>query len=140
MWEAQFCLPGSSDRVDYVLRLNNGGSQVYLPIDAKFSLPDGGNDFDGQANKLAKKRSEELCKYIVAGVTTDFAVMVLPQSVFYSLTAETVGSMHDIRVVACPPECVIMLSSSATRAHQAMVLAEGADRLGTYFQEIDGRL
>ena len=140
LWEEQYYLPGSSDRVDYALRMNNSGSQLYLPIDAKFSLPDGVEDFEGEANRLARKRAEELVKYIAPGVTTDFAVMVLPNSVFYALTAETVGSMQEIKVVACPPEGIIILSSLALRAHQAIVLAKSAERLTTYVQEIDGKL
>ena len=140
LWEEQYYLPGSTDRVDYALRMNNSGTQLYLPIDAKFSLPDGVEDFEGEANRLARKRAEELVKYIAPGVTTDFAVMVLPNSVFYALTAETVGSMQEIKVVACPPEGIIILSSLALRAHQAIVLAKSAERLTTYVQEIDGKL
>jgi DNA recombination protein RmuC len=140
LWEEQYYLPGSSDRVDYALRMNNSGSQLYLPIDAKFSLPDGVENFEGEANRLARKRAEELVKYIAPGVTTDFAVMVLPNSVFYALTAETVGSMQEIKVVACPPEGIIILSSLALRAHQAIVLAKSAERLTTYVLEIDGKL
>ncbi len=140
MWEKQFYLPGSSDRVDYALRISNGDKMLYLPIDAKFSLPGGEVDFAGEANKLARKRADELCKYITPGVTTDFAVMVLPNSVYYALTSETVTSLQDIRVVACPPEGVIVLSSLAIRAHQAFVLAQSTDRLRTYVQVIGERL
>lgn len=140
MWERQFYLPGSSDRVDYALRINNGGKTLYLPIDAKFSLPTGEVDFVDQANKLARKRADELCKYIAPGVTTDFAVMVLPNSVYYALTSDTVTSLQDIRVVACPPEGVIVLSSLAMRAHQTFVLAQSTDRLRTYVQVIGERL
>jgi len=140
MWEEQFYLPGSSDRVDYALRMNNGGVQLFLPIDAKFILPDGIESFEDEANKLARKRAEELVKYIAPGVTTDFAVMVVPTSVFYALTSETVGAIQDIRVVACPPEGVIILCSLAMRAHQAMVIAQSAERLTTYVNVIDGKL
>lgn len=140
MWERQFHLPGSMDRVDYALRINDGGKRVYLPIDAKFSLPSGAEDFAKEANVLALKRADEVRKYIMPGTTTDFAVMVLPSSVYYALGSETVGTLQDARVVACPPEGVIILSSLAMRAHQAFVLAQSAERLRDYVQVIGVRL
>ena len=140
MWEKQFYLPGSSDRVDYALRINDGGKTLYLPIDAKFSLPGDAEEFVDEANRLAMKRAEEVGKYVTPGVTVDFAVMVLPNSVYYALTAETTGALQGIRVVACPPEGVIVLSSLAMRAHQAFVLAQGTDHLRSYVQIIGERL
>lgn len=50
------------------------------------------------------------------------------------------GALQDARVVACPPEGVIILSSLAMRAHQTFVLAQSAERLRDYVQVIGARL
>jgi DNA anti-recombination protein RmuC len=140
MWEKQFFIPGSNGRVDYALRIYNGSTQLFLPIDAKFSLPDSAENFADESNSLARKRATEIIQYIVPGVTTDFAVMVLPNSVFYALTAETVGSIEDLKIVPCPPEGIIILSTLAMRAHQTVVLARSAEKLRDYVGEIDGKI
>ncbi|MEM3857324.1 MAG: DNA recombination protein RmuC [Thermoprotei archaeon] len=140
LWEEQFVLPASGKRVDYVLRLNSGGTQLYLPIDVKFSLPDDVEDFEREANKRAEKRADELAKYIIPGATTGFAVMVLAGSVYYALTADTINSIQQKNVVPCPPEGIIILSSLVLKAHQTVVLTKGLERLTTYVQNLDGKL
>lgn len=140
MWEEQYTIPGSHGRVDYALRIYNNGSQLLLPIDSKFSLPEGVGDFDGVANGLARERAVEVVKYIVPSVTTDFAVMVLPNPVYYALTSETIEMMQEAKIVPCPSEGVMMLCTLAMRAQQAVVLAQSADRLRSYVIEIDTKL
>jgi DNA anti-recombination protein RmuC len=140
LWEEQFYIPGSEDRVDYVLRIYNDGVEVFLPIDSKFSLPDEADDFDKEANRLASKRADEVVKYIVPGKTTDFVVMVLPNRVYYSLTSDTVGELERSRIIPCPPEGVMILCNLAVRAHQAVILTQSAERLRKYVLTVDQNL
>ena len=140
LWEEQCHIAGSSDRVDFALRIPTDGTECLLPIDSKFSLPDDIEDFSDQANVLAKKRAGEIVKYIVPGKTTDFAVMVVPNSVFYALTHETVLAIEAKKVIPCPPEGIIMLCTLAMRAQQGVVLARSAEKLRGYVLEIDSKL
>ncbi len=140
LWEEQYSIPGGEGRVDYALRVYSGSKQLLLPIDSKFSLPDATESFEDLANRLARERASEVVKYITPGLTTDFAVMVLPNSVFYALTSETTVAIQEVRVVPCPPEGVIILSNLVMRAHQSVVLAKSAEKLRAYVFEIDVKL
>jgi DNA anti-recombination protein RmuC len=140
MWEAQFTLPGSSGRVDYAIRINSNGKQVFLPIDSKFSIPEDGGDFEDEANRRALKRVQEVTQYMIPGTTTDFVVMVLPNPVYYSLKHDTVRSITDQKVLPTPVDGVMILCSLALRAYQAMVLEESAMELRNYAQKIQETL
>lgn len=96
--------PGSSERVEYAVRLpgTGEGDHVYLPIDAKFpgdtysALQDAYDTGDKAQIALAQKKlltriaseaKDIHDKYIAVPYTTDFAVMFLP---FEGLYAEVV--------------------------------------------------
>ena len=136
LWEEQFTIPGSSGRVDYALRINNNGREVFLPIDSKFSLPKEIEGFADIANKLASKRAEEVLQYIVAGTTTDFAVMVLPSAVYYSLNQDAVREMTSKGVIPAPIEGVMVLCGFVLRAHQSLVVEQSTKRVKDYAQRI----
>jgi DNA anti-recombination protein RmuC len=140
MWVEQYDIPGTDGRVDFGLWLPNEISRLLLPIDSKFSLPDDIEDYEGEANRLALQRAQELEKYVVHDLTTDFVVMVLPNRVFYALESETVSSLGSARVVACPPEGVIILCNFAMRAQQAVVLGKRAGDLRNKVVEINDKL
>ncbi len=128
LWEEQFQIPGGNGgRVDFAIKIISNEKNIYIPIDAKFSIPSGNlneEDFKKQANRLAKSRSEEVVKYIVPDSTTDFAVMVLPNPVYYSLTDETLSEISKQRVVPTPVEGIIILSVLALRAHQSIAIQQ----------------
>ncbi len=129
LWEEQFEIPGTNrERVDFALRINSDGGTLYLPIDSKFSLPSDNTDeadFIKTANDKALQRGKEIVKYIVPGVTTDFAVMVIPDSVYYALKDETITELSSIKIIPTPVEGIIILSNIALRAHQAIALQRG---------------
>ena len=96
--------PGSSDRVEYAVKLpGNGDVPVYLPIDAKFpgdtyaALMDAYDAGDPVAiasaataltNRLKQEAKDVSSKYIAPPDTTDFAIIFLP---FEGLYAEAVN-------------------------------------------------
>ena len=140
MWAPQVSLPGSEGRVDYVLRINNSGNKLLLPIDSKFSIPESLENFELEANERALIRSKEVVKYIVPGVTTDFAVMVLPDSVLLALTSETRGVIEDSKVVPCSPDGIIIFCTLAMRAQQAVAITQNVERLRGYLLGVDTNL
>ena len=135
MWGYQVTIPGTTGRVDYVIRINNNGKQVLLPIDSKFSMPEE-EEFVVSANKKALKRAQEIGQYIVHGVTTDFAVMVLPNYVYYSLTSETITQLKEQNILPAPVDGVMILCSLALRAHQAVDLQHSTAQLRDFAQTI----
>ncbi|MEM3204495.1 MAG: DNA recombination protein RmuC [Saccharolobus sp.] len=139
MWEKQYTLPNKS-RVDYIIKIRNDNSELYLPIDVKFSLPNESQDFEKEANRLALQRAKEITKYIIPGVTTDFAVMVLPTSVYYALTSETLSELIKMNVIPTAPEGIIPLAFLTLRAHQAIVLSQNAKKLMEYIKDINSTL
>ena len=96
--------PGSSDRVEYAVKLpGNGEGTVYLPIDAKFpgdtyralmDAYDSGDSAQVTAAAAAltarlKQEAKDISgKYIAPPSTTDFAILFLP---FEGLYAEAVN-------------------------------------------------
>jgi len=96
-------IPGSSNRVEYAVKLPGPDGSVYLPIDAKFSLDRYSQLLDAQAagdralvdaayNALAQAIKNEAKdirdKYIETPYTTHFGIMFLP---FEGLYAEVVS-------------------------------------------------
>ncbi|MEM0279991.1 DNA recombination protein RmuC [Metallosphaera sp.] len=139
MWEKQYSLPNGL-RVDYIIKIRNENSQLYLPIDVKFSLPNEAENFEKEANKVAFQRAKEITKYIIPGVTTDFAVMVLPTSIYYALTSETLSELIEMNVIPTAPEGIIPLAFLTLRAHQAITLSQNAKKLMEYIKDINSTL
>lgn len=123
--------PGSSDRVEYALRLpGDGDGEVYLPIDAKFpvdaysALLDAYDSADSNAVDSAAKELDKRVrgfakdihdKYIEPPHTTDFGVMFLPVEGLYAEvvrrgTAERIQRDYKI-VVAGPTTMAALLNS-----------------------------
>jgi DNA anti-recombination protein RmuC len=140
MWDPQYGIPGAEGRVDYVLRIRNNKEELLLPIDSKFSLPENSESFVRDANEKALDRAAEVVKYMVPGVTTDFAVMVVPHDVLLALTSETLMALQEIKVIPCSPQGVVIFCTLAIRAQQAVVIARNVESLRSYLQEIDIKL
>ena len=140
MWDPQFSIPGAEGRVDYILRIRNNKDELLLPIDSKFSLPDSSESFERDANERALDRASEVVKYMVPGVTTDFAVMVVPHDVLLALNSETLVALQEVKVIPCSPQGVVIFCTLAIRAQQAVVIARNVEALRSYLQEIDGKL
>ncbi|WP_033178749.1 DNA recombination protein RmuC [[Mycoplasma] anseris] len=106
IWDKQVNLSKSNEAVDFVIKMkNNNNKLTYLPIDSKFPLEnylkivDAKNIEDKEKAKkaffddiksMAKSISE---KYIIEGMTTDYAILYLPTEAIY---AEAVSQMEEI--------------------------------------------
>ncbi|MCX7970400.1 MAG: DNA recombination protein RmuC [Negativicutes bacterium] len=127
-------IPGSSERVEFAVKLpgrDNGLSQIWLPIDAKFPLEDYQNllnaheQGDGAAVEACRKRlagrlvdeAKRIAgKYVAVPHTTDFAIMFLPTEGLYAEglripgLAENLANNHRV-VVAGPTTLMAVLNS-----------------------------
>jgi len=125
-------VPGSSERVEFALRLpGKGAGLVYLPIDSKFPqedylrLVEAAQSADASAAEAARKalllrfRQEAkriASKYIAPPHTTDFAVMFLPVEGLYAEAVqlpdlcETLQREHRI-IVAGPSTFSALLNA-----------------------------
>ena len=131
---AQFNLGrgGSREAVDFAIVMpGQAGEKVYLPIDAKFPLEDyqrlldAGDKGDNAAVELARKAlrmrvvSEARSigeKYVKPPLTTNFAVMYLPNEGLYAEVLRDGALVSDIqskyRVTVCGPTTVSALLNS----------------------------
>lgn len=127
--------PDSGERVEYAIRLpgpdDDGGSCIWLPIDAKFPQEDyhrlieaqdaadaAGVDAAGrQLEQSIRKSARDICeKYVQPPHTTDFAILFLPTEGLYAEVIRRAGLMEslqrDFRVtVAGPTTLLAMLNS-----------------------------
>lgn len=126
--------PGSAERVEYAVRMpgkQEGGTFVYLPIDAKFPsedyqrLIDASDAGDKAAVDLAGKALEATiraearrihAKYIYPPHTTDFAIMFLPVEGLFAEVLRRQGIVeqlqNDFRVVITGPTTLLALLNS----------------------------
>ncbi|WP_442880413.1 DNA recombination protein RmuC [Achromobacter sp. ESBL13] len=126
-------VPGSDAVVEFAIRLpgrGDGGTPVWLPIDAKFPkeeyerLMDAQDAADAEGVKAAGAalgRAVELQARLIAGKyvspphTTDFAIMFLPTESLYAEVLRRPGlldKLHDLRInVAGPSNLAALLNS-----------------------------
>ncbi|WP_036458446.1 DNA recombination protein RmuC [Mycoplasmopsis iners] len=120
----QYSIGSSKEKVDVALfTKDKDGKDIVIPIDSKFPLKtyqnviDAQNTYGSNSKQLedAKKefnsglddRIEEVEKYIVEGVTSDYAIMYVPSEAifYYIITEETARnkiSKHGNIVIAGP--------------------------------------
>lgn len=121
---------GSTDRVEFAVKMPGKDNAVYLPIDSKFPTEnysrliaayDGGRKGDieifrkalaGDVKEQAKKIST---KYIDPPATTDFAIMFVPTESLYAEIIRIAGLSDEIRKkynisLASPSTLPVMLS------------------------------
>ncbi len=140
-------VPGSSERVEFAVKLPGTDLPVYLPIDSKFpgdsyahlldaydaadeaEVKSTRNILMGQFKKEAKDISS---KYLKVPYTTEFAVMFLP---FEGLYAEAVNMgaveilQREYNVVIAGPSTMAALINSLQMGFRTLAIQENAEKV-----------
>ncbi len=126
-------VPGSDAAVEFAIRLpgrGDGGTPVWLPIDAKFPKEEYERLMDAQEaadvegvkaagaalGKAVEVQARQIAsKYVAPPHTTDFAIMFLPTESLYAEVLRRPGlldRLHDLRInVAGPSNLAALLNS-----------------------------
>lgn len=147
-------IPGSSERVEYAVKLpGDGEGPVWLPIDAKFpadayaALQDAYDSADAaavqQAAGVLEKRIKSFAKdirdkYVRLPYTTDFGVMFLPVEGLYAEVvrrgiSETL--QRDYRIVVAGPTTMAALLNSLQMGFRTLAIQK---RSGEVWQVLAG--
>lgn len=122
--------PGSSDRVEFAIKMPGKEDAVYLPIDSKFPVEnysrliaayDSGNKADiilyqkALANDVKEQAKKISTKYLEPPMTTDFGVMFVPTESLYAEIIRIPGLSDEIRkklkiTIASPSTLPVMLN------------------------------
>lgn len=158
--ENQATVPGSSDRVEFALKLpGDGQAPVWLPIDAKFpvdaysALLEAYDSSDKAAVETAAKELEKRIrsfgkdihtKYIAPPHTTDFGIMFLPIEGLY---AEVVRRgmaerlQREFRIVVAGPTTMAALLNSLQMGFRTLAIQKRSSEvwkvLGSVKTEFD---
>lgn len=156
--------PGSQERVEFVIRLprlNDGHTEVLLPIDAKFpyesferivSAAEVGDAEQVEEAARALERAVRIqakdiaSKYIIPPNTTDYAVMFLPSEALYAEVARRPGLVEAVTrehaiMIAGPSTLTALLNAirvgfrSALIHRQAGEIAKLLQRVRTEFEK-----
>lgn len=140
-------IPGSSERVEFAVKLPADGDTIYLPIDSKFPadayshLLDAYNSADDSEvkatrtvliNQFKKEARDIASKYLKYPYTTEFAVMFLP---FEGLYAEAVNLgmienlQNDYNVVIAGPSTMAALLNSLQLGFKTLAIQENAEKV-----------
>ena len=136
--------PGASERVEYAIRLpgrDEGGTPVFLPIDAKFPqeaylrLAEASKEGDAAAVELQGRQLENILKsqaklimekYIHPPYTTDFAIMYLPTEGLYAETVRRNGFLEKLqqeyRVSVAGPSTLTALLNSLQMGFRTLAI------------------
>jgi DNA recombination protein RmuC len=148
-YETNFAtVPGSSERVEYAVKMPSDGNPVYLPIDSKFPADaytqyrDAIDEGDGARiaeawktleSRIKSEAKDISSKYVAPPYTTNFAIMFLP---FEGLYAEIVGHQglveslqHLYRVNVCGPSTMAALLNSLQMGFQTVAIQRNADQI-----------
>jgi DNA anti-recombination protein RmuC len=126
-----------SGRIDFAVRLPN--SDLYIPIDSKFILPNGfenkdGNQLDKLAidrlNKRAIQKAKEIVKYIDSLETTDFVLMYIPDFVYGVLSGKTYQELAEMGVVPTNTSGLLSTIFMINMQHRFITLNSAACRFG----------
>ena len=137
-------VPGSSERVEFALRLPGGGADatpLWLPIDAKFPredyerLLDAHERADAPAAEAAARGIEQRLKlearsirdkYVAPPHTTDFALLFVPSEGLYAEALRRPGLIEalqrDFRVVVAGPTTLLALLNSLQMGFRTLAL------------------
>ena len=137
-------VPGSSERVEFALRLPGGGADatpLWLPIDAKFPredyerLLDAHERADAPAAEAAARGMEQRLKlearsirdkYVAPPHTTDFALLFVPSEGLYAEALRRPGLIEalqrDFRVVVAGPTTLLALLNSLQMGFRTLAL------------------
>lgn len=141
-WKEQYKISGSGI-VDFAIFVPPDNK--ILPLDAKFSLPEGiipesglkegeiiflNQDQRKKANSLVRKRMKEIIKYIkpLEG-TMDFALIFIPDSVYMALTNETISELQSNRVIPVNTSGLISTLFLIERQFSSVKISEAINRL-----------
>ena len=137
--------PGSSDRVDFAIRLpgRNGDSAVWLPIDAKFPIEDyerlvaaqeradaAGAEEAGRAleNRVRGESRTLREKYVEPPHTTDFAVLFLPTEGLFAEVLRRPGLAEalnrELRVVVAGPTTLAAMLNSLQMGFRTLAIEQ----------------
>lgn len=140
-------IPGSTERVEYAVKLPGGEHPVYLPIDSKFPADTYRHLLDAydKANsdeveyckkaliqQLKKEASDISSKYVKAPYTTDFGVMFIP---FEGLYAEVINLglidklQNEYNVVVAGPSTMAALLNSLQMGFRTLAIQENAQNV-----------
>ena len=140
-------VPGSSERVEYVVRLPGDEIPVYLPIDSKFpgdayshllDAYDAAAENEVKATRsilmsqFRKEAKDISTKYVKVPYTTEFAIMFLP---FEGLYAEAVNLgaieilQREYNVVIAGPSTMAALLNSLQMGFKTLAIQENAERV-----------
>ncbi|WP_428484878.1 DNA recombination protein RmuC [Rhodopila sp.] len=142
--------PATSDMVEFALRLPvQGGSPVYLAIDAKFPVEDYTRFLeaievaDAVAEKAAKSALEGQIrlearkiqtKYIAPPHTAEWAILYLPSEGLYAevtRNGELMEAIHrDNRVIIMGPSMLAVMLRTIQLGHYTLAISQKADLIG----------
>jgi DNA recombination protein RmuC len=142
--------PATSDTVEFALRLPvQGGSPVYLAIDAKFPVEDYTRFLeaieaaDPAAEKAAKTALEGQirlearkiqAKYIAPPHTVEWAILYLPSEGLYAevtRNGELIEAIHrDHRVIIMGPSMLAVMLRTIQLGHYTLAISQKADLIG----------
>ncbi|MBA7530302.1 hypothetical protein ES705_22505 [subsurface metagenome] len=141
LWKEQYKISGSGI-VDFAIFMPPDNR--ILPMDAKFSLPEGiiervleegeivflNKEQRKKANTLVIKRMREVTKYInpLEG-TMDFALIFIPDSVYLALTNETLGELQSNRIIPVNTSGLISTLFLIERQYISIRISKAVDRL-----------
>ncbi|HEU0277386.1 MAG TPA: DNA recombination protein RmuC [Rhodanobacteraceae bacterium] len=138
-------VPGSSDRVEYAIRLpgRDGDAPVWLPIDAKFPTEDHQRLLDAQeradpeaaaqaAAALERRVREEAktihAKYVAPPATTDFALLFLPTEGLYAEVIRRPGLFEalqrDYRVTVAGPTTLTAILNALQMGFRTLAIEQ----------------
>jgi DNA recombination protein RmuC len=150
-YEMNKCVnPATSDAVEFALRLPvQGGSPVYLAVDAKFPVEDytrlldavdagdavaekqGRTALEGRIRLEARKIQ---AKYIAPPHTVEWAILYLPSEGIYAevtRNGELMEAIHrDHRVVIMGPSMLAVMLRTIQLGHYTLAISQKADVIG----------
>ncbi len=136
-------VPGSSERVEYAIRLpgTEEGVPVWLPIDAKYPVEDYQRLLDAQDNadveaaalasralemRVREEAKRIRTKYVAPPHTTDFAILFLPTEGLYAEVIRRPGLsdllQRDFRVTVAGPTTLTALLNSLQMGFRTLAI------------------
>ena len=141
-YERNFAVTGTSERVEFAVRMPVGDESIWLPIDAKFPQEDYDRLISATDPAAAEQAAVQLerriklfardisTKYIAPPRTTDYAVLFLPTEGLYAEVLRRPGLMdtllRDCRVHITGPTTLGALLSTLRYGHQRLAIERKA--------------
>ncbi|ACZ18429.1 protein of unknown function DUF195 [Thermanaerovibrio acidaminovorans DSM 6589] len=152
-------VPGSSNRVEFAVKLPGDESPVWLPLDSKFpqedyhrllsaqeaSDPKGAEEARRElANRIVAEARSIRDKYVCPPHTTDFAVMYLPVEGLYAEVLKAPGLaerlMTEFRVVPSGPMVLAALLNSLQMGFRTLAIQRRSGEVWKLLGQVKGDL